>query len=381
MSARRIAGLLVAGALAAGALAAPAEAVEPPKFERVSRAAGGGQTNGAPGAPDISADGRWVVFASGADNITPPDANNEYDVFLVDRRTGQVRNLTAGANGASDAPRISADGRRVVFVSLADNLVPGSADPAVATHTFVWTRGSGAIRQVDVDVAGAAPDAGSSSPDLSADGKVVVFTSRATDLVPGTVTAYQHVYRRDLAAGTTAALEPGSSADASYPSVDADGNRVAYSSLEDVLLWRPGAQPRILTPALAAAAEQPSISAAGDRVALRATDGIHLVDVRTGRTRLLARGPATAPAISDDGKHVTFNADRDLLPGDTNQQTDVYRWSVAKNRVVRISGGARPGSGFARPTRDGALVVFVSDDRLLPGDTNQFRDVFVRRLG
>ena len=380
MSARRRAALLVAAALSSAAVVAPGHAAPGARIEQVTRSATGGPTNGSPGVPEISADGRWVVFSSGADNIVPPDQNNEYDIFLLDRRTGRVRNLTPGADGTSDAPRISADGRRVVFVSLADNLVPGSADPAVATHTFVWTRGAG-VRQVDVAVDGGAPDAASGSPDISADGRVVVFTSRATDLTTRAVTPHQAVYRTDLDRGTTAALDARSTIDAAYPSVDADGDRVAYNDVEDVLLWRRGQPRRNLTPGPAVGGLLPSISASGNEVAYQDADGVWFVDVRRGRTRPVTAGAAGNAAISDDGRFVTFNADTDLVPGDTNNAPDAYRWAAAGNGLLRLSGSAAPASGFGRLSRDGSLVVFVSDDLLVPGDTNQFRDVFLRRLG
>ena len=371
---------MLAAALTTALAEAPTHAA-PARFELISRAANGGPTNGSPGLPDISADGRWVVYSSGASNIVRSDTNNAFDVFLLDRRTGRVRNLTIGGNGNSDAPRISADGRRVVFTSLADNLVQSSADPSTSTHVFVWTRGTGAVRQVDVAAGGGAPSAASASPDISADGQVVVFTSRAGDLVGAPVTPFQHVYRRDLGSGTTTALEGSSTSDATFPSVDADGDRVAYTAADDVLLWRKGRPALNLTPAVGQDGTTPSVSAAGDRVAFANFDGIHVVDVRTLTPRLVGPGPADSPAISDDGNHVTFNADSDLVPGDDNQVTDAYRWSASANRVVRISGSRPPGSGFPRPSRDGSLVVFLSDDLLVPGDTNQFRDGFVRRPG
>jgi Tol biopolymer transport system component len=380
MRARRSATALLTAALATGLLATSAHSAARPKIDKVSRAANGGQTNGSPGAADISADGRWVVFASGASNIVRSDTNNEYDVFLFDRRTGRVRNLTAGGDGASDAPRISADGRRVVFVSLADNLVQASADPTASSHTFVWTRGGG-IEQVDVAADGGAPNAASLSPDISADGKVVVFASRATDLASGPVTQFLHVYRRALAAGTIVALEGSSASDATAPSIDADGDRVAFSSLDDVLLWRRGQPIRNLTPTPGIDGDRPSISGDGKQVAFENADGVQLVDVKSRRVRPVAGGSSSAAVISDDGKHITFDAEVDLVLGDDNQVADAYVWSATTNRVTRLSGGAAAGSGLPRPSRDGSLVVFVSDDLLVEGDTNKFRDVFVRRLG
>jgi WD40-like Beta Propeller Repeat len=111
----------------------------------VSRAWHGGEPNAESRSPAISADGRFVAFASEASDIIESDSNGVSDVFLRDTCVGAPEGCTpatvrvsigldgAEANGASDAPTISADGRFVAFDSAARNLVTdGSSAPSGA---------------------------------------------------------------------------------------------------------------------------------------------------------------------------------------------------------------------------------------------------------
>jgi Tol biopolymer transport system component len=118
--------------------------------ERVSVDSAGAQGNGISLVFGISADGRHVAFDSDAPNLVPDDGNGVRDVFLRDRRTGttervSVDSLGGEANGSSSgsAPgsgSISADGRYVAFASLASNLVPG--DTNGLQDVFVRDRGA-----------------------------------------------------------------------------------------------------------------------------------------------------------------------------------------------------------------------------------------------
>src|SRR5262249_34471368 len=81
--------------------------------------------------PAVSADGRFVAFASNATNLVPPDSNGASDIFVFDRttRTPELVSVTADGrrtNGNSFSPAMSADGRLVAFASNAANLRPAS---------------------------------------------------------------------------------------------------------------------------------------------------------------------------------------------------------------------------------------------------------------
>jgi Tol biopolymer transport system component len=81
----------------------------------------------------VSADGRFVAFASDATNLVSGDTNGKRDIFLFNRTTGGNRRVSAStsgsqANGSSFSPAISSDGQIVAFESLATNLVSGDTN-------------------------------------------------------------------------------------------------------------------------------------------------------------------------------------------------------------------------------------------------------------
>jgi Tol biopolymer transport system component len=101
----------VAGVIALSAVSAAAETAE-----RVSVASDGTQGNGASHQASINDDGRYVAFASAATTLVTGDTNQQQDIFVHDRRTGQTTRVsvpTGGGqgNGSSHSPAISADGR------------------------------------------------------------------------------------------------------------------------------------------------------------------------------------------------------------------------------------------------------------------------------
>ncbi|HEX6899451.1 MAG TPA: hypothetical protein VF789_07055 [Thermoanaerobaculia bacterium] len=162
----------------------------------VSRAAGsttqGG--NGPSSQASVSADGRYVVFGSMATDLAAGTPDAEYRFFLFDRLTGAVR--LVGRTGPFDGPgqphtaRISADGNWVAFTSFAPNLVAGQQEPPSPSDTsdvFLWSRETGSTSLVSRTAAGAAVagNRGSENPLLSSDGRYIAFYSFATDLVPG----------------------------------------------------------------------------------------------------------------------------------------------------------------------------------------------------
>ena len=104
----------------------------------VSRGGGGRPSDGPSHSPALSADGRYVAFVSGASNLVPHDRNRENDVFIYDVARGSTTLLTVtstgdAANAASRRPAISADGRYVVFQSMASNLGSGHGCPRPAS--------------------------------------------------------------------------------------------------------------------------------------------------------------------------------------------------------------------------------------------------------
>ena len=212
--------------------------------ELVSVATDGTQADFVSGSPRISADGRYVAFESFASNLDANDTNGFKDVFVRDRQTAttQVVSLTSGgASGNEDCfdPAISADGRFVSFSSDATDLVAG--DTNAKTDVFLRDRQSGTTERVSVATGGAEANAFSGGGLPSSDGRWIVFTSTATNLVAGDTNGASDVFLRDRQSGTTVRLDlstGGAQANggAFGYSISTDGRFAAFSALASNLV-------------------------------------------------------------------------------------------------------------------------------------------------
>jgi Tol biopolymer transport system component len=160
----------------------------------------------------LSRDGRYVVFASNAENLVPGDTNGVRDVFVHDRETRITRRVSVSSSGhqaerPSGWARISADGGFVVFRSRAGSLVGRAANRR--RHIYVHDLATRQTTCVSVNSAGERANANSNFPDISGDGRFVVFNTLATNLAnaatrandgPGTS---MNVYRNDRRTDTT----------------------------------------------------------------------------------------------------------------------------------------------------------------------------------
>ena len=191
-------------------------------------------------APAISADGRYVAFASAADDLVPGVTNAWSHVFVRDRLTGttEVVSLNSDeelADTQSAAPEISADGRYIAFLSNAANLVPGDTNGDY--DAFVRDRLAGTTERVSVNSDGDEQNYGIRliGIDMSADGRYVVFPSQATNLVPDDTNGSIDIFIRDRLAGTTkrvSVTSGGGQANGGsvWPAISGDGHHVAFGS-------------------------------------------------------------------------------------------------------------------------------------------------------
>lgn len=213
----------------------------------VSRSADGqGTGNAMSVVPAISAGGRFVAFCSAASDLAPGDVNGQFDVFVRDVRNGTTTLASAnaaggGGDGGSFDPAISADGRFLAFASDATDLVAG--DTNALRDVFVRDAKSRGTTLVSWNATGTAPGNGrSAAPAVSANGRFVAFHSEASDLVDGDANGTWDVFVRDLKQGTTtlvsrsAAGAGTSNAMSVAPSISADGRLVAFGSFASDLV-------------------------------------------------------------------------------------------------------------------------------------------------
>jgi Tol biopolymer transport system component len=206
---------------------------------RVSVGSGGAQGNRYSWSlGSLSADGRSVAFASMASNLVADDTNEDWDVFVHDRQTGTTTRVSVGpggaqGNGGSFNAAISADGRWVAFASRASNLLPG--DTNGHEDVFVHDRQTGATTGVSVGLGSVPGNADSSRPAISADGRSVAFYSAASNLVAGDTNGSSDVFVRDRHAGVTTRVSVGpggvqGAGSSVGASISADGRVVAFES-------------------------------------------------------------------------------------------------------------------------------------------------------
>lgn len=184
----------------------------------------------------MSADGRYVVFASRSPALPPATTGDQSRCFRRDLRTGEVLLISGGAAepSACEDPTISADGTRVAFRAPAA-LVPDGVLGTFDVFVRDLTTGALTVASRADGATGARPDAYVSNAQMSADGRRVAFLTAATNL--GSASGHVHLYVRDLAAGTTVIADRATgpagaigNAGAESIAIDADGSRVAFSS-------------------------------------------------------------------------------------------------------------------------------------------------------
>ena len=209
--------------------------------ERVSVDSSETEGNNRSVTPSISADGRYVAFGSSATNLVTGDTNGRQDAFVRDLQTGTTERVSVNGsdtqgNGNSSTPSISADGRYVAFASDATNLVTG--DTNGGRDIFVHDRDTGTTQRVNVKDCSStetAPLTGLFSLSISPDGRYVSFTSESPDLVANDTNDTHDVFVRDLQTRTTQRVSVDSSgAEANDLSlgedISADGRYVTFAS-------------------------------------------------------------------------------------------------------------------------------------------------------
>lgn len=334
--------------------------------------------NGPSVSPAVSANGRYLAFRSSATNLDGTDANGTVtDIFLRDGVTGTITLVSRATDGtqgnnASYFAVPSDDGRYVAFSSTATNLVAGDANGGIA-DLFLKDLATGTTTLVDVSGAGVQADRGVGSItnfSMSPNGRYVVFPSGSA-LTADDVSGSADIFLRDTKSGTTTLI-----------------SRVVRSSGFD------------------GDGRYPSISADGRYIAFQsgssrlvATDtdnfysDIYLHDRTTGTTIKVtenANESSVIPSISADGRYVTYTSRAsNLVADDTNGAIDTFRYDVRTGTTIRLNvtpqGQQSTGDGtafanFPAPlSASGRFIAFASvANDLSAADTNGTGDAFVR---
>jgi Tol biopolymer transport system component len=207
-------------------------------IERVSVASDGTQANGESVEPAISADGRFVAFKSAASNLVSGDTNGYSDIFIHDRQTGITERVSVTYTGTqanlfSYDAAVSNDGRYVAFTSSASNLVPG--DTNGVEDVFIHDRQTDETERVSIASDGTQANGRSYSAAISDDGRYLTFPSNASNLVPNDTNEKRDIFLHDRQTGTTERISIAADySQANYGSysaaISAEGRFVVFSS-------------------------------------------------------------------------------------------------------------------------------------------------------
>jgi Tol biopolymer transport system component len=286
----------------------------------------GGSSNGPSREPDISADGHVVVFASAATNLVAgPDANGGgEDVYAYDTTSGAISRISVDGNGrqpargVSYAPRVSSDGRFVVFSSTAalDAAEPATANSRAITNVYVRDTKAGTTTRVSVGPRGNPLAASSYDAVVSGNGRYVAFVSDAANVVQRDKNDSADVFLRDLELRTTTLVSRSASGGAAngpsgQPAISADGEVVAFQSdASDLICSRCNASNR-------------DINLVSDVFLFYRASGT-IQSVSTGKQPWME--PSISPAIDDTGTVVAFSSRHPMDAHDDANDFDLFVW-------------------------------------------------------
>jgi Tol biopolymer transport system component len=332
--------------------------------------------------PAISADGRYVAFDSFAGNLAP---TAEYGgVFVRDTRANTTEPVSVRRDGSvddfADSPTISGDGRYVAYVSDGDGIIAGGNDRF--SQVYVRDRLLRTTARVSTKPNGNQGTDDSDTPSISRDGRWIAFESDSGGLVTNDLNGSTDVFVRDQLTGTNRRISvDAAGGELEYggdsPSIDGNGNLVAFVTSEqlvaaDTNVWDDVYVRNLATNAITLVSAgtggapangsnaAPAISADGRSVSFESTatnlDGVAPVgtgvwnvfvrDLATGATKRVsssvagaaAHGTSTEASISGDGRFVSFESTApDVVADDTNGAVDAFVLDRSTGKVARIS--------------------------------------------
>jgi WD40-like Beta Propeller Repeat len=338
----------------------------------ISVSSDGTQGNSSSGAPSISADGNLIAFSSASNNLVSNDINTKRDIFVHDRNTGETTRVSVTsngteANGESRLPMISADGRYVVYISVASNLVGNDTNTDI--DIFVHDRNTGQTTRVSVTSNGMEVSGNSQDPTISGDGRYVAFYSYASNLVGGDDNNALDIFVHDRTTGETMRASVASdgtqaNSDSFVPKISANGRYVAYYSDATNLI-------------------------SGDT---NNYGDVFVHDLQTGATTRVSltdhggqpNRQSSPGAISEDGRYIAFHSGAtNLSAGDSDIFEDVYVYDQTIGTSMRvskpISGTQNNETSYATAmSAGGEFIIFSSTaSTFVADDTNNTEDIFV----
>ena len=335
----------------------------------------------------VSADARYVAFVSEADNMVADDTNGCRDIFVRDTLL-ETNHLVSGnrfgtgtANGPSGEPGMSVDGRWVVFSSIATNLV--AEDNNNAQDVFVRDLEAGVTTLVSVNTNATGPGNGLSYGCIvSSDGRRVLFRSRAINLAAGSGNLGNDcLFQRDLQAGITYALTVNPSASLLSSDMTPDGRYVAWvESGPRYNLWDSQTATRTYTNTMGGSYTSIFLAPDGSRIVCASQSGSPMLYVLDCISNM--NWSFTVPGYIVPGAGMRFSSDGRLMTyvaGTTVSRRILYLYDFVSRASTAIASlGAEVGAcGSPSISPDGRFVAFRSLTNNIVGDANGLPDLFL----
>ncbi|WP_055567379.1 TolB family protein [Streptomyces atriruber] len=358
-----------------------ASAAAAPRTERVSLGVAGAESNAASTNPSISADGRYVAFVSESRNLVANDTNGTPDAFVRDMLTGKTERVSVKSNGKAShgvvrEVSLSPDGRYVVFTSTADDLVSG--DPNDLDDVFLHDRSTGRTQRISPT--GASYDGLRSlltyGPVVSGDGRHVAYASGAEDLVAGDANKRDDVFLYDRKTKKTELAQ--------LTNAGGHGEGDAYEPA-----FAGGSGGRYL------AFTSNTTDLAGVEDHASATD-VFLRDREKGTTELISiphgynrKTPSWGASLSGDARFVAFTSASRVLRPEGPAPTGAHNVFLydRESKRMRLVGAAQDGtpadagSDDVSLSGDGRFAAFTSAaSNLTPDADDSSADVFLRDM-
>ena len=348
----------------------------------VSVALDGGPANGASGVPRVSGDGRYVVFASHASNLVAGDTEGFGDVFLRDLETGTTVRVSetpagAGGNQTSWNPDVSNDGRYVTYRSSASNLGWNGGNK---NDVLLWDRITGETTPVTDPLSPEqldTLDGADGSPRISGDGSTVAFVTDDPTLTADDGDLLHDAYVWDRATGTFTWISHGAE---TGPGTYAGSNREVQhvGAMSD-----DGRRVPFTTSAVLVAGVDPGPGCCTTQPDVYIWEGFgdaEVVTLATINDEGELHSDSDQPALSGDGDHLAFVSGEGFVDAPSDSTPDVFTWSAAGS-YDKISTPAFPTSrqtsGDPAISQDGNTVVFHSrDDFMVNEPGNDTWDIF-----
>lgn len=401
------------------------------------------EPDGNSNSPMISASGQNIVFVSEATNLVCSDTNNVQDVFLYRLFDQSIELISASEDGlqadnSSSLPEISADGNFVVFASIATNLIPnddnnfcGSDKQGNCQDIFLYNTVTKSIKAISVNSDGELGNGDSDIPSISGDGRYVVFSSSATNLIANDRNNYcdtnydgdnkencMDIFLHDNQTDATYLISANSkgvqaNGASESPVISADGRYIVfYSEANNLDManqsagWYIHDRETKTTKFLSDTLQQSKVHVSQNAeylAGIKVFNGngelgeydleeVVVLNSKSGTEQIISVSPnddlgnhdSESPFLSLDGKYIVFSSEaNNLVEKDTNIAFDVFIWDQENNQLQRVSmptKGTESNGNSRLPSisSNGRYVVYISTaSNLVTQDKNKFTDIFI----